>query len=124
MPWGVSYKKHNIKSVERQYVSGTQCPICLVEWWSRERIINHLRYRSPTCRLNLLMYPPELTIQQAEELDREAVELYRSLAKSGRRRHAAVQPCVQALGPMRPIVLEPGCESSHHPLGRGHRYKR
>ena len=87
------FKSHGAKSIERQYLPGTQCPICLNEFWTRERVINHVRYRSTVCRENLLVRPPELTQQRADDLDELEREIYRKMQSCGNRRHKAVEPC-------------------------------
>ena len=117
------FKSHGAKSIERQYLPGTQCPICLNEFWTRERVINHVRYRSTVCRENLLVRPPELTQQQADDLDELERETYRKMQSCGNRRHKAVEPCVQAFGPLLPIVIDPERASAHHPLGWGHSHR-
>jgi hypothetical protein len=114
------FKTHGIKSIERQYLPLTQCPICLVEFWTRERVVNHVRYRSYVCRENLLIRPPELSPQQADHLDELEQATCRKMQSSGNRRHKATEPCVQAAGPLLPIVLDPDKVAAHHPLGWGH----
>ena len=117
------FKLHGTKSITRRYIDGTQCPICLVEFWTRERAINHVRYRSVTCRLNLLMRPPELTQDQSEVMDAAECSANRILATKGLRRHAAQRPCVQLQGPLLPILVDTERVSNHHPLGVGHCWK-
>ena len=114
------FKVHGAKSIERQYLAGTRCPICMVEFWTRERVVNHVRYRSKVCRENLLVRPPELSPQQADHLDELEQESFRKMQSCGNRRHKAIEPCVQAAGPLLPIVLDPDRMSAHHPLGWGH----
>ena len=118
------YLAHGIKCVERLYVDGTQCQICLKEFWSRERHLNHIRYRSPVCKENLLLRPPCHSNVEADRLDETDKELHRSLLAKGARRHTATRRCVQASGPLLPIVADPENISVHHPLGKGHRYIR
>ena len=118
------FKKHGIKHIVRRYITGSQCPICLVEWWTRERAINHVRYRSEVCKLNLLLHAPTLSPEEADVLDAKDARLYRDFTKQGKRRHIAERPCMQAEGPLVQIVLDPARESVHHPLGVGHCWKR
>ena len=118
------YLAHGIKCVERLYVDGTQCQICLKEFWSRERHLNHIRYRRPVCKENLLLRPPCHSNVEADRLDETDKELHRSLLAKGARRHTATRRCVQASGPLLPIVADPENISVHHPLGKGHRYIR
>ena len=83
-------------------------------------MFNHVRYRSNVCRENLLIRPPELSQTDADQLDILEQASFRRMQACGHRRHKAVLPCVQAAGPLLPIVVDPNCESAHHPLGRGH----
>ena len=119
------YKKHGIKCAERRFIVSTQCVVCLKEFWSRERVLNHIRYRSNVCRENLMNSYAPLTHEQADELDEiELQENIREYSRKGFRRHAARIPVVQAQGPLRQIVLDPSRVSVHHPLGWGHNYHR
>ena len=113
------YKVHGIKSIERKYLDTSQCPVCLLELWSRERAINHVK-RSRVCNENLLMRPPLLTEDQADVLDECELVKFKALRAKGLRRHAAEKPCVQASGPKWPIIIDPSSFSQHHPLGKGH----
>jgi len=117
------FKAHGIKCIERLYVEGTRCTICLTEFWTRERVLNHIKYRSQVCRENLLMLPPVITHERADELDAEEMAYISELCRKGKRRHFAAEPCLRAHGPFRPnIVCDPDVASSHHPFGRGRNY--
>ena len=43
------YKAHGIHSAERAYVFGSVCVACSREFWSTDRVQNHLRFRSNGC---------------------------------------------------------------------------
>jgi hypothetical protein len=118
-----TYKAHGVKGTERKYVDTTFCTICLVQFWDRERVVNHIRYRSPICRLNLLLRGPLMDAAAADALDSKEHDKHKSLAHSGKRRHHARKACIQLIGPLQPIVLQPGTESNHHRMGVGHCYK-
>jgi len=94
----------------------------LVEFHTRERIVNHIRYRSSVCRTNLMMRPPILSIEQANLLDADASGQLAVLRQARRRRHAVDIPCFRLVGPLPPVVIDPDCSSSHHALGRGRNY--
>ena len=113
------FKIHNIKAIERRYIDGTRCPVCLLEFWSSDRLLNHVK-KCVVCHENLLMGPPLLTRAQADELDLAEVEAVARLKAKGLRRHAAEMSCVRAHGPLRLIVIDPCHASKHHPLGRGY----
>ena len=116
-------KSHGIKSIVRCYVEGVHCPICMVQFASRECVINHVRYRSKVCYENLLIRPPKLTREEADELDKIDLSRHADLQAKGLRRHAATVGCIRLTGPLMPIVIDPSKESSHHALGRGHQHR-
>ena len=115
--------KHGIKSKFRRYVDGSVCKVCLVQFWSRERCLNHIRYRSVVCKANHLFRGPVLSLDEAKSLDLEACTVNRKLHASGKRRHnvPADEPCVRLSGPLLPIIT--ARSSSHHPLGFGANYR-
>jgi len=113
-------RSHGIKSKFRMYVDGPTCRICLVNFGSRERCLNHVRYRSKVCYANSLMRGPILSSQQADELDLLERPEHKALYSAGKRRHTAEHPCLRAHGPLLPILTLRG--SSHHPLGLGYNY--
>jgi hypothetical protein len=43
------FKAHGVRNPLRVYVSTTHCCVCLKEFHTRERALNHVRYRSATC---------------------------------------------------------------------------
>lgn len=47
-------------------------------------------------------------------------ERFRKKQSRGNRRHKAIEPCIQAEGPLLPIVLDPDRVSAHYPWGWGH----
>ena len=116
------FKKHGVKHPIRRYVDSTHCIICMKEFWSRERIMNHLKYKSAVCRLQLCTSPPCLSEEQAQVLDDAEKQSNISNSRLGRRRHHAVLPCVQLYGPLVPSLIF-GCDGpTHHPLGAGRSY--
>ena len=116
------FKAHGLKNQMRQYVDGTHCPVCLRQFWSRERIINHIRYRSQVCRTNIMLHGPCLSVEEADILDRSENGANTGLQRKGRRRHHAELPAVRLQGPLQTVFSLPGCHSEHHPLGFGHNY--
>ena len=101
----------------------THCTVCMKMFWSRERVVNHIRYRSKICRDQFALGPPLYSPEQADVFDLAGAKDHRDLIHKGGRRHKAGLPCVQLHGPLLPITtLGPGTSSSHHPLGRGQQY--
>ena len=118
-----NFQSHGLRRVERCYVDTTHCPICLLEFWTRERLIVHVSEKSTLCKHNLMLRGPVLTESEAMELDRAELGRIRENCKQGLRRTHARKPCVRIEGPL-PHVLtfddETAC--SRHPLGHGHRW--
>ena len=119
-------RAHGVKSIWRRYVGAeVHCIVCMRMFWTRERLVNHIRYRSEICRHQLAIHPPPMSEAEADELDRMDLLENRSLHHCGSRRHKAAKPCVQLFGPLLPITARPGAgSSSHHPLGVGQQYYR
>ena len=67
-----------------------------------------------------LMQPQQFSNAECDELEDKLKADNIALQKSGYRRHVAKSPCVQLVGPIRPLIV--ANESNHHPLGRGHNY--
>jgi len=116
------FKAHQVRNLMRLYVRGTHCEVCLKEFHSRERALNHVRYRSAACRANLLFRGPVLSDDEASTLEGHERERNVALARAGKRRHHASTPAVQLQGPLLPILLLGDGLGNHHPLGIGHSY--
>ena len=115
------FKAHGAKHAIRTYVNTTFCVVCLREFWCRDRLLNHLRYRSKTCYNNIVLRGPVLSIAEADIFDAAEHVKNAKLSKMGKRSHFASITSVRLIGPLQPILLpEPNRESAHHPLGRGH----
>ena len=118
------FKKHNAKNVWRLYAAHhTHCRVCLQQFWSRERLLNHLRYRSKICKYNVQLRGPMCNEATACEIDLSLLEANAALQRKGKRRHCTVEPAIRLVGPLLPILLPDEVKSSsHHPLGMGHNY--
>ena len=116
------FKAHGVKNIARRLVDGVHCPVCLKLFWTRERVINHVRYRSGVCLANLLIRGPCLSVSEAEELDCLEHGAHVAKSKAGQRSHHAAIPAVQLQGPLLSLLVLPGTESAHHPLGKGHNH--
>ena len=115
------FRGHGVKCKFRRYVPFTHCVICLREFWSRERCLNHVK-KSKVCKFNLLMQEPLLSQEQADSLDQECSARNRQLHAAGRRRHATDLSAIRLQGPLLPILLSESMVSPHHPLGVGQRH--
>ena len=63
------FRVHGIKDSVRLRVPFTYCLVCLVEFHTRERILNHIRYRSQSCRYNLMLRNPVLSDHEADKIE-------------------------------------------------------
>jgi len=118
------FKKHGVKNIWRLYIgSFTHCPVCLRQFWSRERLLNHVRYRSKVCKYNLQMRGPVCDAITADELDTAEADANAILYRGGKRRHVVIDPVMQLSGPVMPI-LQIGAVQTSHRLGNGHNYLR
>ena len=62
-----AFAAHGVKDVIGLYVNTTHCIICLKEFHTRARLLQHIAYRSDRtniCRLNYFDTDPVLTIGQ------------------------------------------------------------
>ena len=116
------FKAHDVRNPLRVYVSTTHCCVCLKEFHTRERALNHVRYRSATCQSNLLLRGPIITADEATMLEESERAQNRGLSNAGRRRHHASMPAVQLHGPLLPIFTLDEVRGRYHPLGRDHSY--
>ena len=113
------FKVHNIRNVIQRCVGmETHCIVCLKMFRTRERVVNHVRYRSKPCRDWHLKYEPYFSQEQADGFDADCMEFNRTLQAKCYRGHKAATPCVQLCGPLVPIDVL--ASSWHHFLGRGH----
>ena len=97
------YRVHGAVSEVRCMIETTWCPVCLLQMWTRTRLVEHLR-KSQSCACNLQMRALRLPLWRAEELDEEARVLDRQTKRSGLRRGVALLPCEHLLGPRWPDV--------------------
>jgi len=111
------FKAHGVKNDLRCYFRDTHCTACMLEFFTRPRLFNHLAYRSKVCRAHLYLRGPVISQDDADALDvvaaKDAVKLY----AKGYRRHKAVVNAIRLPGPLEPVIAL--CPSSHHQLGFG-----
>ena len=101
--WGAHRaKKHGIKRVIRQYLDGTHCIGCMMEFHARDRLVQHLERASPPCRQLVLDVMEVLPPDTVQRLDAEAAAHVRELTAAGRHRVHASLPAVRLPGPLLP----------------------
>ena len=115
--------KHGARDPVDLLVDTVFCPVCLLYFHDRIRLLNHLKYRSCICKLNLLAAGPLISPERAFELDLGCRELRRSRFAAGLRAHAAVVPVFRLQGPLPPPLIPIVSATRHsHILGNGRRH--
>ena len=102
------YAKHGLKSSIGCHVDGTRCLVCLKEFFTRYRLLSHLRYDSKVCGYNVMLRPSRITEERAKELDNADKSANVLLYKKGQRASKADIGVVGTIGPLLPVVLPPG----------------
>ena len=118
------FSKHGKCNMIGRYVHSNQyhCSVCLKLFWTRERLLNHVRYKSKVCQQNLLLRGPICSEEESLAADIECAEANTKLHSQSRRRHFAEEPVLQLSGPLQYEVLVTGTDSGHHRLGQGHNH--
>ena len=113
--------KHGIRDPVDCLVDTVFCPVCMKFFHNRVRVLNHIKYRSSVCRLNLTLAGPLISEEQAEVLDEGCREQKRILYAKGLRAHSAAAPCFRLCGPLPlPLIVDGSKHSKNcHILGFG-----
>eukprot|EP00973_Karenia_brevis_P080102 11113991-Karenia_brevis.AAC.1 len=94
------FKAHNIKRSIRDRVDGTYCSVCLVQFWTRERLVCHLSEKSEACRMSYIARKPVLDAAVVAELEAEQLAIFKANSRMGQRRAYADRPCSRLYGPL------------------------
>ena len=84
---------HGVRSAADSVASGTHCPACLRQYWTRPRLVRHLQHNSPQCLQLLLehgMQPPPLSAADRARLCSD-------------RKEVAHLPACRLAGPLLPL---------------------
>lgn len=103
-----SFRVHGTKRFERQMVETTWCPICLVQFHTRMRCVQHLSIDSTSCRECLLEAGVFLTRARADELDCDDRAHNRHLHKRGHAPTKAELPAFRLPGPLKKAFASRG----------------
>ena len=117
------YRQHGLRSDISKYISTPFCKVCLPDFGTRIRCLNHVAYNSPVCRLNYVLRNRVLTREVQEELDKIDAAKSKELARQGRRPHYAAVMAKRLQGSLLPILgaME---ASNQHSLGPKRRWLR
>ena len=115
--------KHGARDPIDLLVDTVFCPVCMLYFHDRKRLLNHLKYRSRLCKLNLLADGPLISPERALQLDLDNRELRRTRFAAGLRAHAAVVPAFRVQGPLpSPRIPILSLTLNSHVLGNGRRH--
>ncbi len=92
------FKMHGIKCAARNHLDTTHCPHCLLELWTRQRALDHLRRSAACCAAVLSL--PRLGEELITELDDASRETTRNNVRLGRHRNWAEVPSIILSGPL------------------------
>ena len=115
-------RKHGARHIAHWLVAGTICPVCMTEFWTRHKLLEHLQDKAPKCLAYLRLSADRLTDEQVAVLDGYAAEQAKSNRIATSRRAAAVRPATRLLGPLPAVPCEEEPGGCHHPLGVGRRW--
>ena len=95
------FAEHGIKHPLRLYFDNTSCFVCMQQFWSRERLLNHLRYKSSRCRNAYLARGPCIAFEESCRSDAADLPAHRMSRQRGGRRHTVEVPAIRLSGPLR-----------------------
>eukprot|EP00973_Karenia_brevis_P016097 2201074-Karenia_brevis.AAC.1 len=80
------------------------CMCCLLDFHTRNRLLQHLMYKSSVCLHNLLLRGPLLTELEVRTLNAAHLQDEADLRRAGFRRSKAKAPVVRLEGPLLPVL--------------------
>ena len=95
-----AFRAHGTRTAARNHIDTTHCTRCMMQYWTRQRHLDHLR-RNARCAAHALQMP-RLSDTAVAALDLEARELTRANLRAGRHRNWAATPSVVLYGPRPP----------------------
>ena len=107
--WAVHMaREHGEKRIARQFVLGSECPVCRRVFANRQKLLNHLHAASPICLVNLVLAHPRAEPDEVAEADRAMAEDEQRLRASGDHPAYSLVLAKQLPGPVRRIVIPLG----------------
>ena len=106
------FPAHGLKHPIRNYVEANRCTVCLKVFDNREAAINHVRYKSNICYANLIARGPRLTPEESEAIDKLDHQVQNSKVQRGKRRHTVDKLCCLGNGPIFPVIIPEGGNST------------
>ena len=121
-----AFKVHGLRRPTSRYTFDTNsCLNCMLQFSTRNGLIEHLQCGMRICLLNIILRLPPTTEAEDVQLRADAQKLRRENRRSGIGRHIVDFPAYRVHGPMWRMVNIQGCNVTHmdreHPVGPGSR---
>eukprot|EP00973_Karenia_brevis_P007574 1026252-Karenia_brevis.AAC.1 len=89
------------------YIQGSQCPVCLLEFTTRGRLLQHVMYKGFRCNClaNLYLRGPVLTHEEVKLAMQDVAKTSRANTKAGYRRTRVCAPATRAEGPLLQVLM-------------------
>ena len=115
-------RKHGYIDPIDSHIDTVHCPVCMLHFDNRIRVLNHIKYRSNICNIALKASGAVLTPEETIELNNSQRALRRTRYAAGLRAHAATVPVFRMPGPLPLPVIFTGSYGKIHILGNGRRH--
>ena len=103
------FKAHGWLHPSQYYIDAdcTICPICMMQFHTRVRLIEHLRYKGKKrqCLDNMYIVKDVINSDIVLDIIARDAECSRALSRAGHRRTKAQAPAFRVVGPLRRTVL-------------------
>lgn len=90
---------HGYRNPLRSKISGSICACCLMDFWTRDRVLYHIK-RSRICSTFYELRVQDLPSEEVQMLDREAAAQQRRDLRAGLPARHATRPPVRVAGPI------------------------
>eukprot|EP00973_Karenia_brevis_P018851 2584783-Karenia_brevis.AAC.1 len=89
-------------------VDTTYCPVCLIEFHTRARVLEHIMYKGKKCRCyqHLTLRGPVIDDDKVALLKKDVAASSHKCRAQGHRRSHAAKPAVRLCGPLLPLILD------------------
>lgn len=91
-------RSHGYRNPVRARIHTEHCTCCMLHFWSRERVLYHVR-KSKRCLAYHMSYVPAMRREEADALDAQSSAAQTANLRSGLQPRFAHLPCVRAAGP-------------------------
>ena len=80
-------------------VEGTVCQACMKEYWTRARLLHHVKHSQPACGRALERSFRPFNEEHRQSLAADLAAHAKEMRRTGDRTRSAIRPCVRRVGP-------------------------